>query len=278
MEARAESEQPGAAWRLLDARSTGAVAIPLIGLGLLGWYFTVRQAGDMSGMITGLGQVGTHMPNSMASPAFMVMWFAMMAAMMLPAIGPVLLAQRMVVRAHGEGPLTSFAFIASYLAVWLLMGLVPLVAFLAFRDLPTEAQFSRWLRIVAGAVLVVAGVYQFTPLKSTCLGRLSLAARVRHKAQRRRRRRGVARGRLLWHLLRRQLLGADGGPGRGRADEPDLDGGNRAHLSGGEELAPRCAAYPHGRRRHRRTRSCGGGCAVVATGDLRVRNSLKPAA
>src|SRR3982074_2949018 len=117
MEAKAESEHPGGAWRLLDARSTAAVAIPLAALGLLGWYITVRQARDMSGMITGLGQVGAHMPNNMASPAFMVMWLGMMAAMMLPAIGPVLIAQRIAVRASGEGALTSVAFVASYLAV-----------------------------------------------------------------------------------------------------------------------------------------------------------------
>ncbi len=185
MEARAETEQPDAAWRLLDARSTAAVAIPLVGLGLLGWYITVRQAGDMSGMITGLGQVGTHMPNTMASQAFMVMWLGMMAAMMLPAIGPVLLAQRMVVRARGEGALTSVAFVASYLAVWLLIGLVPLVAFLAFRDLPMDAQSSTWTRIVAGAALVVAGVYQLTPLKGTCLRacRSPLSFVMRHNAK-----------------------------------------------------------------------------------------------
>ena len=169
MQARAESEHPGDAWRLLDARSTAAVAIPLVGLGLLGWFLTIRLAGGMSGMVTGLGQVGTHMPNTMASPTFMVMWLAMMAAMMLPAIGPVALAQRMVVRARGEGAITSVAFVASYLTVWLLMGLVPLLAFLAFRNLPVEAQSRPWLRIVAGAVLVVAGVYQLTPLKGTCL-------------------------------------------------------------------------------------------------------------
>lgn len=169
MEARAESEQPGVAWRLLDARSTAAVAIPLFALGLLGWYLTIRQARDMSGMITGLGQVGTHMPNTMASPTFMVMWLGMMAAMMLPAIGPVVLAQRMVIRARGEGALTSVAFVASYLVVWLLIGLVPLLAFLAFRDLPMEAQSKPWLRIVAGGVLVLAGLYQVTPLKDTCL-------------------------------------------------------------------------------------------------------------
>jgi predicted metal-binding membrane protein len=89
--------------------------------------------------------------------------------MMLPAIGPVVLAQRIVVRDRGEGALPSVAFVASYLAVWLLLGLVPLLAFLAFRDLPMEAQSSPWLRIVGGAALFAAGIYQFMPLKDTCL-------------------------------------------------------------------------------------------------------------
>jgi predicted metal-binding membrane protein len=170
MVAGPETEQPGAAWRLLDPRSTAAVAIPLVALGLLGWYVTVRQAHDMSGMITGLGQVGTHMPNSMGSLAFMVMWLGMMAAMMLPAIGPVVIAQRMVVRARGAGALPSVAFVASYLAVWLLLGPVPLLAYLGFSGLPMEAQSAPWLRIVGGAALFAAGVYQFTPLKAICLG------------------------------------------------------------------------------------------------------------
>jgi predicted metal-binding membrane protein len=183
MEAIAQHEQPGAAWRLLDPRSTAAVAVPLVALGLVGWYLTVRQARDMSGMITGLGQVGTHMPNDMAVPAFMVMWLWMMVAMMPPAIGPVVLAQRMVVRARGEGALVSAALVAAYLGVWLLAGLVPLLAFLGFRNLPMEA--SPWPPITVGAVLLIAGAYQFTPWKRTCLHacRSPLAFVTRHDAK-----------------------------------------------------------------------------------------------
>jgi predicted metal-binding membrane protein len=105
--------------------------------------------------------------------------------MMLPAIGPVVLAQRMVVRGRGEGALTSVAFVASYLMVWLLIGLVPLLAFLAFRDLPMEAQSSPWLRIVGGSVLVIAGVYQLTPMKDNCLRacRSPLGFFMRHNAR-----------------------------------------------------------------------------------------------
>jgi predicted metal-binding membrane protein len=165
----ARSEQPGAAWRMLDARSTAEVAVPLVAVGLFSWLFTISQAGHMSGMITGLGQVTTHMANDMAWPGFMVMWTGMMAAMMVPTIGPVLLAQRKAARARGDGALVSLEFVAGYLVVWLLAGLVPLIAFLAFRNPPMAAQSERWLPTVGAAVLLAAGAYQFTPWKSDCL-------------------------------------------------------------------------------------------------------------
>jgi predicted metal-binding membrane protein len=169
MEANGQSERPGDAWRLLDTRSAAAVAVPLVALGLLGWYLTARQAGAMSGMVTGLGQIGTHMPNDMAVPGFMGMWLWMMVAMMLPAIGPVVLAQHMVVRARGEGWPVSAAFVAGYLGFWLVVGVAPLLAFLGFRNVPVVVQSSPWLPIAGGVVLLIAGVYQFTPWKSTCL-------------------------------------------------------------------------------------------------------------
>jgi predicted metal-binding membrane protein len=169
MEAVLQHEQPGAAWRLLDTRSTVVVAAPLVALGLMGWYLTVRQAGAMSGMAMGVGQVGHDMPSDMAVPGFMIMWLWMMVAMMLPAIGPVVLAQRHVVRARGESWPASVAFVAAYLAIWVIAGIVPLLGFLGFRNLPVEAQSSPWLPVVGGAVLLIGGAYQFTPWKITCL-------------------------------------------------------------------------------------------------------------
>ena len=163
-----EHEQPGAAWRMLDAKSTAAVVLPLAGLGLAGWYFTIRQAADMSGMITGLGQVGAYMANDMAWPAFMLMWLGMMGAMMLPAIGPVLLALQMVPRRRGEGTGRSAAFVAGYIGVWLAAGLVPMLAFLMFRNLPMQVQTTQWLQVTGGAALLAAGIYQFTPWKNHC--------------------------------------------------------------------------------------------------------------
>ena len=164
-----QTRQPGRAWSLVGPQTTALIVAPLIALGLVGWYLTVRQAGDMHGMVTGLGQVGTGMPNEMAAPAFLAMWVWMMVAMMFPAIGPVVLAHRKVVQARNEGAMPTIAFVAGYLLAWTVIGLAPLAAFLGFRNLPMTAADGPWLRVLAGAVVVVAGAYQFTPLKNTCL-------------------------------------------------------------------------------------------------------------
>jgi predicted metal-binding membrane protein len=153
----------------LERRATLLTVAILLGLAGLAWALTVRRALDMSGMITGLGQVGSRMPNDMAAPLFMAMWLTMMVAMMFPTIAPMVLAHHMVVAQRGEGKLPTIAFVLGYLVVWTAIGLVPLAAFLAFHNLPIEAAGSSWMPIVAGGVLVGAGLYQFTPLKGVCL-------------------------------------------------------------------------------------------------------------
>jgi len=71
----------------------------------------------MSDMVSGLGQVGHLMPDSMAVTGFLLMWVAMMAAMMCPTLAPVVLAHRAALRRRDEGPLSSVTFVAGYLAV-----------------------------------------------------------------------------------------------------------------------------------------------------------------
>jgi predicted metal-binding membrane protein len=141
----------------------------LVGLAGVAWWSTVRQANSMSDMVSGLGQVGARAPNDMTVPVFLGMWVAMMVAMMFPTIAPFVLAHRMVVKKRGGGEFPTVAFVGGYLAVWSLIGVVPLIAFLAFRDVSAEAAGSRWLPTLAGVILVVAGGYQFTRWKAVCL-------------------------------------------------------------------------------------------------------------
>jgi predicted metal-binding membrane protein len=153
--------------RGIESRATTGVIAVLVALAAVAWAITARQAFDMGSMVSGLAEIGQRMPNDMAAPVFMAMWLAMMAAMMLPTVAPMVLAHHMVVGARGEGWLPTAVFVAGYLAVWTAIGLVPLLAFLGFRSLMDPA--PGWVAPVAGIVLVVTGIYQFTPWKGACL-------------------------------------------------------------------------------------------------------------
>jgi predicted metal-binding membrane protein len=162
-------DTPRTAMSLLSRNVTLTVVGILIGLAAVAWWSTVRQANSMSDMVSGLGQVGARAPNDMAIPVFLGMWVAMMVAMMFPTVAPIVLAHRMVVRKRGEGSTPTAAFIIGYLVVWSLIGVIPLAGFLGFRNLAADAADSRWLPTVAGVILIMAGGYQFTRWKATCL-------------------------------------------------------------------------------------------------------------
>jgi predicted metal-binding membrane protein len=153
---------------LVGRRATMTTTLLLLVFAAVAWLLVADQANGMTGMITGLGQVGTRMPNPMAAPLFMAMWLTMMVAMMFPTVAPIVLAHRHVVQRRGEGVLPTVGFILGYLVVWTAIGLIPLAAFLGFRNLGMDSS-SSWLAVVSGAILVVAGAYQFTPLKTICL-------------------------------------------------------------------------------------------------------------
>jgi len=104
-------------------------------------------------------------------PAFLGMWTVMMAAMMFPALIPVVLVYAMMARVRTRRPLlAATVFVAGYLVIWGLLGL-PVHALLA----AVGALVGSWPGLAAttgtigGAVLIGCGVYQLTPLKDACL-------------------------------------------------------------------------------------------------------------
>src|ERR687885_614899 len=103
------------------------------------------------------------------SPAAM----SVMPGMMLPAIVPVVLLFRTVQRQRGArgGPVVPVAvFVSGYLAVWLLAGLGADLAYTVAHALGARVPFGPNVApYLGGAILVLAGLYQFTPLKNVCL-------------------------------------------------------------------------------------------------------------
>ena len=103
-----------------------------------------------------------------------VMWWVMMAAMMLPSAGPViLLAAELNRKSHANhAPYGSSGFfVAGYLLVW---GVFSLVATIAQWGLTEIGLLSSMMQSndsrFAGALLIAVGIWQLTPIKRACLG------------------------------------------------------------------------------------------------------------
>ena len=122
------------------AGSTAAVLAATLGLALAAWVVAVRQMRGMDmGAATELGSFGF----------FVALWVSMMAAMMLPGASPAAMRR---LRSSGQ-VLALPMFVGSYLAVWTLVGLA---AYVLYRPHGT---------LVAAAMVIAAGVYEFTPVK-----------------------------------------------------------------------------------------------------------------
>lgn len=133
---------PGGGLAPAPAAITGSGVVALtaaLGLGAIAWIVAVlRMQGMDMGVATRLGSFGS----------FIAIWVTMMAAMMLPGAAPAV-----VRRAHASGLRDVPLFVGSYLGVWALAGMA---LYALYRPHGSTA---------AGAVVVVAGVYELTPLK-----------------------------------------------------------------------------------------------------------------
>lgn len=97
--------------------------------------------------------------------AFLAAWIVMMVAMMLPSSAPMFLLYRLSAGDGLRGELRTLSLVAGYLIVWALVGGIVLVA-----QRFVDAAVDPVLRpLGVAAVLLAAGAYQFTPLKTTCL-------------------------------------------------------------------------------------------------------------
>jgi predicted metal-binding membrane protein len=146
---------------LAAARARLGLIALLLALAAVAWWST---AASMRGMDEGPGtDVG-------ALAWFLGVWVVMMAAMMLPSVAPtVALHARMTRRAS---PIAPLAFAAGYLVTWAAAGALAYSAFVLGRALLGDALAwdgaGRW---VAGGTLVLAAVYELTPLKDVCLAK-----------------------------------------------------------------------------------------------------------
>ncbi len=107
-----------------------------------------------------------------ASFAFLLMWQAMMIAMMLPSSWPTLELYSRVARHTGQRHpmLNTILAGVGYFTVWGAFGAIAFAAgFEISRAAMLSPQLSRWIPVAAGVSLVLAGIWQLSPLKQSCL-------------------------------------------------------------------------------------------------------------
>ena len=156
-------------------RQQFAIGAVLCAATVLCWLWIVPMARDMYGAMTGPSawmMAGTW--DARFILLLWAMWAVMMAGMMLPSAAPMLLLYAALAKrgAAAQPPVPlGYPAAGGYLLVW--------IGFSAAATL-LQRIFSALLLITpmmemsspkaGGALLCLAGIYQFTPLKMTCLG------------------------------------------------------------------------------------------------------------
>ncbi len=143
----------------------------IVALTVIGWGFLVWIVLDMDHPFARLTMPMT--PDWSAANAFAVwfMWAVMMAAMMLPSALPMILTF-VDLSARGGDKARGRSFVAAYLAVWFVFSAGATALQWALQRMGwVDPMIVSTSAMLTGALLLIAGVYQFSPLKRTCLSR-----------------------------------------------------------------------------------------------------------
>ncbi|HEX9470425.1 MAG TPA: DUF2182 domain-containing protein [Bradyrhizobium sp.] len=147
------------------------VAVGLAGAAALAWAYLAAGAGiDMSMA----GMPMDPMPWSALDAALIfTMWWVMMIAMMVPSATPTVLLFTAIKRKQAASvspTVEAWAFVGGYLLIWAGFSLIAaLVQWGLERAGLLSMAMASTSAVLGGIVLLAAGLYQFTPVKSTCL-------------------------------------------------------------------------------------------------------------
>jgi predicted metal-binding membrane protein len=166
--------------QLVINRNVAINLLFVILLGVLAWYLMLGM--DMpppigfvensfsSWVMQGLMRSATG-PGEMGHYLFLssLMWMIMMIAMMTPAVVPVVILHAANLRGSENRYDTAF-FVTGYLLSWIVYGLLCAGLQLAADSLDIiRGMQLQTTRGASALIFVICGVYQFTPLKQSCL-------------------------------------------------------------------------------------------------------------
>lgn len=161
-------------------RDRWVIIASLSGLVLLSWLYLWIDAQQMSNMSMPAGGMG--MAATMAGegsgpwqPASLLMtflmWSIMMVGMMLPSAAPAILLYARLTREKQRAPVpASWLFSAGYLVIWTLFSLGATLLQAALQSGGTlNPMLTSSSALLSATLLIVAGLYQWLPLKNACL-------------------------------------------------------------------------------------------------------------
>lgn len=178
------SHLPAAAARIAAtlARPKWIAAGCVVLLTALGWLTLAFMVADMGGAGSGLSGILPAPLQALCAPtlgsaapggAVVAMWAAMTLAMMLPTAGPMILTYAEIAETaarKGERIVSPLLLAGGYGLVWAGFALAASAAQLALTRLALiDSAMASASGLFSGAVLLAAGIYQFTPLKHACL-------------------------------------------------------------------------------------------------------------
>jgi predicted metal-binding membrane protein len=151
------------------------VASALAGLVIVSWIYVIWLASEMDMGAADMGMMSaSFMPWSISDFLIMfIMWAVMMVGMMTPSAAPmILIYARVGRRAVEQGkPFASTGWFASgYLLTWTGFSLfATLTQWALERAALVTPMMTSASPIFGGLILIIAGIYQWSPLKEACL-------------------------------------------------------------------------------------------------------------
>ena len=165
----------------------GVTAAGLAVLTVLAWWYVWTGAGigmpaaDMTALALfphmRMEMAGMSAAAPVAWVTALAMWWVMMIAMMTPSAAPLVLLYGRVLRHHsaqasqGTAVASSFYLVGGYLVAWLVFAIAAatLQTWLEPADLTSATMLWSKSAVLSATVLLAAGIYQLSPLKSACL-------------------------------------------------------------------------------------------------------------
>jgi predicted metal-binding membrane protein len=148
-------------------RERAVILAMLLLLATAAWGVLINQSAGM------VGGPMTELTMGMGALLFLAIWVVMMVAMMFPTAAPMIMMFHRIHTEHrrrGRAFVPTWIFVGAYLVIWIGAGALAYVGATGAQTLAAmKPEILAHAAQLGGVVLILAGLYQLSPLKTRCL-------------------------------------------------------------------------------------------------------------